>query len=78
VAIVGPLTPSITAFHVPTPDPVVTSRVADVFDIAVNVPAVTAVVPLRLLAMITEEPLVQLVAVPKSVIVCGVLISETT
>lgn len=63
--------PSIVSRHVPLPAPVVTCSVADVDDTAVNVPAVTLVVPVRLLVIVTVLPPVHVVAVPTSVNVMG-------
>ena len=64
---IGELTPSIVSVQVPLPEPVVILRVAEVVVVAVNVPAITVVVPLTLLVIITVEELVQFVFVPASI-----------
>ncbi len=58
--------------HVPLPLPVVMASVADVAEIAVNVPATTLVVPVRLFVIETVLPPVQVVAVPTNVNTTGV------
>ena len=58
--------------YVPMPSPVVTSRVARVAEIAVQVPAVTVVVPVTLFVTVTTDPLVQLVSMPISRSVIGI------
>ena len=68
---VGELVPSITNPQVPPPEPVVTLRVAEVGDVAVNAPFITVVVPVTLLITATVDELVQFVFVPANVSNCG-------
>jgi hypothetical protein len=60
-------TPSTVTVNVPVPAPVVTESVASVEEIAVQVPAVTVVVPVTLFWTETDDPLVQLVSNPSNV-----------